>query len=105
MFQNSSQGPLRASVKQVLFLPMRLSEVDIFDPDIYARGVPHEAFRLLRKEAPVFFQKEPGGRGYWALTKHEDLVTVSKDPGRFSSHRGGTNIQDYPEEHLTSIQL
>jgi cholest-4-en-3-one 26-monooxygenase len=84
---------------------MRLADVDIFDPDIFASAVPHDAFRLLRKEAPVHFQKEPNGRGYWALTKYEDVVAVSRDPGRFSSHRGGTNIQDYPEDHLTSIQL
>jgi cholest-4-en-3-one 26-monooxygenase len=84
---------------------MRLGDVDLFNPDTYVRGVPHEAFRLLRKEAPVYFQTEPKGRGYWALTKYQDVVMVSKDPGRFSSFRGGTNIEDYPPEDLSLIQL
>lgn len=79
--------------------------IDIYDPDVYVRGVPHDAFRQLRAEAPVHFHPEPGGPGFWAVTKHADVVAVSKDPWRFSSHRGGTNIQDYPPENLSTIQL
>lgn len=84
---------------------MRLEDIDIYDPDVYVRGVPHDVFAFLRREAPVFFQKEPNGRGYWALLKHEDVAMVGKDPGRFSSWRGGTNIQDYPPEDLDQIRL
>ena len=87
---------------------MRIAEVELHNPDIFVRGVPHDAFRVLRKEAPIYFQKESGdrrGRGYWALTKHEDVIAVSKDPARFSSHRGGTNIEDYEEEDLSAIQM
>ncbi len=85
---------------------MRLSDIDLFDPDVYVKGgAPHADFRFLRAEAPVFFHKEPGGKGFWALTKYDDLVTVSKDPGRFSSARGGTNIMDYPPEDLSTIQM
>jgi cholest-4-en-3-one 26-monooxygenase len=84
---------------------MRLSDVELHDPEVFVRGVPHEAFRLLRKEAPVHFHHEPGGRGFWVVSKYDDIVTVGKDPGRFSSHRGGTNILDYPPEDLSTIQL
>ena len=87
---------------------MRIAEVELHNPDVYVRGVPHDAFRVLRQEAPIYFQKEAGdrrGRGYWALTKHEDVIAVSKDPARFSSHRGGTNIEDYEEEDLSAIQM
>jgi cholest-4-en-3-one 26-monooxygenase len=84
---------------------MRLAEVELHDPEVFVRGVPHDAFRLLRAEAPVYFHKEPGGPGFFAVTKYEDIVTVGKDPGRFSSHRGGTNIQDYPPDNLSTIQL
>jgi cholest-4-en-3-one 26-monooxygenase len=87
---------------------MRIADVELHNPDVYVRGVPHDAFRVLRQEAPIYFQKETGdrrGRGYWALTKHEDVIAVSKDPARFSSHRGGTNIEDYEEEDLSAIQM
>ena len=31
---------------------MQLSDVDLYDPDIYVQGVPHEMFATLRREAP-----------------------------------------------------
>ncbi len=84
---------------------MRLAEVELLDPNVFVRGVPHEALATLRNEAPIYFHREANGRGFWAVTKYDDVVTVSKDPGRFSSHRGATNIQDYPPEDLSTIQL
>jgi cholest-4-en-3-one 26-monooxygenase len=84
---------------------MAVANVDIYDPDIYVTGVPHEAFRVLRAEAPVYFHPEPGGRGFWAITKYADVVTISKDPATFSSWRGGTNIPDYPRENLEVIRM
>jgi cholest-4-en-3-one 26-monooxygenase len=85
---------------------MRLDEIDVYDLDVYVKGVPHDAFRLLRTEAPVHFHKEPnGGRGYWAVTRYADVLAVSKDPGTFSSHRGGTNIPDYAPSDLSVMQM
>jgi cholest-4-en-3-one 26-monooxygenase len=79
--------------------------VDIYDPDIYVTGVPHQAFRTLRNEAPVYFHPEPGGTGFWAVTKYADVVTCSKDPATYSSWRGGTNIPDYPPDSLEVIRM
>ncbi len=85
---------------------MGTRNLDIFDPDIYVEGVPHEAFRVLRSERPVSFQAEPpDGRGFWAITKYADIVSISKDPGTFSSWRGGTNIPDYPPDNLEVIRM
>lgn len=85
---------------------MALADIDLYNPDLFVKGVPHDALRVLRHEAPVFFHKEPNGaRGFWAVTKYDDVVTVSKDPGLFSSWRGGTNIQDYPPEDLDLIRI
>src|SRR5258708_5024451 len=105
MFHSAGNRALRSRVKHVLLGSMRLSEVELHDPDVFVRGVPHEALRLLRAEAPIHFHHEPGGTGFWVVSKYDDVVTVGKDPGRFSSHRGGTNIQDYPPENLSTIQL
>ena len=69
-----------------------LSEIHLDDPDSFRAGVPHHWLRWLRAEAPVFFHPEREGPGFWCITKHEDLKTVSRDPATFSSARGGTNI-------------
>src|SRR5688500_9989032 len=78
---------------------------DVFDPDLYVHGIPHDRFRLLRHEAPVYFHAEPAGPGYWALTRYDDVVRVSKDPLTFSSARGGTNIEDLTEESLSQVRM
>ena len=83
----------------------RPAALDVFDPDIYVQGVPHDAFRVLRAQRPVSFQSEPpDGRGFWAVTKYHDVVAISKDPQTFSSYRGGTNIKDYPPDSLDVIR-
>lgn len=80
---------------------MRLEDVDLYDLDRWEQAVPHDMFALLRREAPVFWHREPrGGRGFWAVTKYADVVHISKNPRLFSSYRGGTNIFDIPEEDL-----
>src|SRR5882672_31236 len=106
MFQSSVTSPLRAQMEHVLVKDMRLADVDLFDPKVYeTNGVPHEAMQVLRREAPVYFHPEPGGRGFWAVTKYDDVAAIGKDPQTFSSFRGGTNIQDYPPDNMSTIQL
>jgi cholest-4-en-3-one 26-monooxygenase len=83
---------------------MELSQVDLLE-DTWAEGVPHEAFELLRREAPVFWHPEPEGPGFWALTRHADVVSVSRDPATFSSERGSTFVDDQTEESLAQLRL
>jgi len=77
---------------------------DLYDPDTFVAGVPYETFALLRREDPVHFVKEPGGPGFWAVTRYEDIVAVSSDNQLFSSWRGGTNIPDMPEDAMALIR-
>jgi cytochrome P450 len=57
----------------------------------------------LRREAPVKFFPEiplanfPVGPGYWALTKHDDIWHVSRNPELFCSGKG-SNIADLTVE-------
>lgn len=90
---------------------MRREDIELYNPDTFIQGVPHEAFRVLRRDEPVSFHKDRTfdksgpGRGFWAITRYDDIVTISKDPKRFSSHRGGTNIEDYAPEDLSTVQI
>lgn len=83
---------------------------DVFDPRGYADGLPHAAYRLLRERHPVAWQEEhevlgwPAGPGFWAVTRHADVVRVLKDAGRFSSHLGATQIRDPDPADLPFIR-
>jgi len=83
---------------------MLLREVDLLE-DAWAAGVPHEAFTLLRREAPVYRHPEEEGPGFWALSRHADVVQVSRDTATFSSERGGTFVDDQTEESLAQLRL
>ncbi|HLZ60461.1 MAG TPA: cytochrome P450 [Ktedonosporobacter sp.] len=61
---------------------------DITDPDLYMRGVPHAAFKRLRDDDPVSWWEERDGRGFWAVTRYNDLLTVNLSPRLFSSASG-----------------
>ncbi len=69
-------------------------EVDLLPQSIWEEGVPYEAFARLRREAPVYWHEEPDGPGFWAITRHEDVKQISKDPGRFSSYEAGVSRLD-----------
>jgi cytochrome P450 len=65
-------------------------DADIADPDTYTAGVPHATFRRLRRDDPVSWWPEDhaGGRGFWAVTRHADLLVASRDVETFSSAQG-----------------
>ena len=78
-----------------------LTSVDLLDHDLFADHEPWEVFDRLQREAPVYFHPEPEGRGFWALTKYDDVLAVLRDPKTFSSEVGGAaTIEDLPEDVL-----
>ena len=77
-----------------------VDDVDLTDLDVWEKRVPYDWLALLRREAPLHWQPERDGRGFWALTRHDDVVQVSKDWQTFSSELGGTSLQDLTEEEL-----
>jgi cytochrome P450 len=57
---------------------------NLVHPDDYARhGYPHEIWRRLRREDPVHWYDRTAGIPFWAITKHADVIEVSKQPDRF----------------------
>jgi cytochrome P450 len=76
-------------------------EVDLSDPDLFQSGDPLGAFKLLQREAPVYWNAGKHDR-FWALTKYADVVGVSKNPDIFSSAQG-TIIGLEPEGSMLSM--
>ena len=76
-------------------------EVDLTQSTLYADGFPHEVFASLRQEAPVMWQAFPEGfpgnhdDGFWVLSKHEDVQTVSRSPNS-SAPLTGLNLATSP---------
>ncbi len=66
-------------------------DLDIVDPDSFVHGFPHATFRRLRDTDPVsWWPEHDGGKGFWAVTRYEDLLYVSQHVELFSSAQGIT---------------
>jgi cytochrome P450 len=79
-------------------------QIDVYDPDHYTNGIPHEQFAWLRENAPIYWHDHPEGYGYWVLSKHADVVAVSRDFKTFSAERGFVLVDDLPADVLEMAQ-
>lgn len=98
-----------------------LCDADLSRPTTYQAGPPHAAFDLLRAAAPVAWQDErpvenraseassglpaPPSPGFWAVTSHELVHQVSRQPTIFSSYLGGVQLFNADEITLAGLRL
>jgi cytochrome P450 len=71
---------------------------DIRSHDTFVDGVPHATFERLRREDPVSWWDEDDGAGFWAVTRYDDLLTVSREGTRFSAAQGIRLEEMAPDE-------
>ena len=73
--------------------------IDLWSSATFANGQPLATYRWLRENDPVHWHGEPGAAGFWAVTRHADVKTVTRDAKTFSSEHGMT-IGDLPPATL-----
>ncbi len=91
-------------------MTVNVEQIDLSDIEFWARPPAERdaAFAALRTELVLPFYAEPemdqdwieAGPGYWAVIRHADIDSVSRQPEIFSSAAGATNIFDLPVEFL-----
>jgi len=86
-------------------------DVNLADPDTFARGFPHDVFRRLRREAPVYWHArahERGGKGFFVVSKYEDVKYVGRTPLIYSSEPGITIVErtaDFEAGQSSMLQM
>jgi cholest-4-en-3-one 26-monooxygenase len=66
-------------------------DLDLTDPELYAHSVPDEMFAELRRNSPIRWNPQPhgavgfGDTGFWAVTRHADVMNASRNEKVFSS--------------------
>jgi cholest-4-en-3-one 26-monooxygenase len=83
---------------------------DLTDPDLYARRVPTQELAELRRAAPVWWNPQPPGvgfddDGFWAVTRHADVVTVSRDSDVYSTWENTAIIRHVKGTTRDQIEL
>ncbi len=67
---------------------LSLDTIDIHSTHLYvSRGYPFAEWDLLRREAPVFWYEREGIDPFYAVTRHEDVLTISKNSDVFVNSR------------------
>jgi cytochrome P450 len=74
--------------------------IDLVATDSFRHGHPWDQYRWLRTNAPVYRHPEAGTDGFWAITKYDDVRTVSRQPRLFSSAAKGVMVGEPTEEEL-----
>jgi cytochrome P450 len=90
---------------------LTLADVDFNDPELFTTAPPHEHWKLLRREAPVFWHHgfdfgDGESPGYWCITKYDDVMRISRDPATFISSKGiaiGMRAQDEDQPPPTEM--
>ena len=68
---------------------LSLVDINLNDDELFARGLSHQAFKILRRENPISWTPATEKvKGHWNLVKYEDVLHVSRHPELFSSERG-----------------
>ena len=80
--------------------PTALSDIDLTDLETFVDRTPHDWFKRLRDDAPCYWQPEAGGRGFWSVTRYEDILALQKQPLLFSAGVGGTSLDDLTPEQV-----
>jgi cholest-4-en-3-one 26-monooxygenase len=84
---------------------------DFTDPDLYAHRVPAAEFAELRRAAPVWWNAQPHGsggfddEGFWVVSKHADVVEISRNSDLFGSWENTAIIRLSPYSGPESIEL
>src|SRR5690348_8554297 len=84
---------------------------DFTDPEIYAQRVPHEEFAELRRTSPIHWVDQvPEAHagfpaGYWAITKHADVLDISKDSANWSTYENGAIIRFAADMTRDQVEL
>ncbi|HKT01928.1 MAG TPA: cytochrome P450 [Rugosimonospora sp.] len=85
---------------------------DFTDPGVYVDGVPREYFAELRRTAPVWWNaQQPRGsagfddEGFWAVTRHSDVMAVSRDSETYSSWQNTAIPRFHPSITRDRIEM
>jgi cytochrome P450 len=81
---------------------MDVNKINLTDPAFWAGPFNSAAFAKLRKERPVSWHDfldgpEKGMKGFWSLTRYDDIVAVSQNSSLFRN-QPSTYIGDQTEE-------
>jgi cholest-4-en-3-one 26-monooxygenase len=83
--------------------------LDAISNEAYRNGPPHELYTLMRREAPIAKHRgiDPGSpTWFWAISRHADVIEVSRKFQMFSSAKKGALVnQERPDLEVARMMI
>ena len=73
---------------------------NLSDPDAFVHGVPHNTFARMRKQDPLAWCDGGQFKGYWSLTRYDDILKHNRNSALLSSAQGIRMEDQSREEYL-----
>lgn len=72
-------------------MTLDLDSLDVHRPSRYANGYPWQEWDLMRSRAPIFWYERDDVEPFWAVTRYDDVMTISGNPKVFIN--GGPRLR------------
>jgi cytochrome P450 len=82
------------------FKPTDDGHADLSDHDAFLEGAPHNTFARMRREDPLAWSEMKGAKGFWSITRHQDVLDLNRNFELLSSARGIRMEDQTYEEYL-----
>ncbi|MBK6872641.1 MAG: cytochrome P450 [Kineosporiaceae bacterium] len=78
--------------------PVPLDQIDLNNLDSFRDNLGWGQFDTLRREDPLHWSDEPApNKGFWSVTRYEDIAAVDGDPDTFTSSKF-VNIEEVDDD-------
>ena len=75
-------------------------DADLGSHDTFHSGAPHNTFARMRKDDPISWTDWEHGKGFWSITRHQDIKAMTRNVEVFSSAQGIRMEDQSHEEYL-----
>lgn len=82
-----------------VFVPADDGFADLSSHDAFTAGAPHNTFARLRREDPMAWTDWSGGKGFWSVTRHADIMELNRRFDLLTSARG-IRMEDQTDEEV-----
>ena len=83
-----------------IWTPIDDGYADLSDQDSFTKGVPHNTFMRMRREDPLAWCDGGQFKGYWSMTRYDDILQHNRNPSLLSSARGIRMEDQTHEEYI-----
>lgn len=74
---------------------------DLSSHDAFVQGAPHNTFARLRRDDPLAWCDYAGGKGFWSVTRHADIMDLNRQFELLSSAHG-IRMEDQTDEEVVA---